>query len=114
MFRTEVLTKKLMILPLFGGAQLRPVLRTEWLALESSTYFRTGFRGAVSALESSTYFRTTLRTEWLALATFVQKKSWHRNVTTVGIRAFNHVLLECSLVPQSTPLKSVGLLAQHW
>jgi len=37
-----------------------------------------------------------------------------RNLTAVGIQAFNHLPLECSLVLQSTPLKSAGLLAQHW
>ena len=103
-----------MLFPTLGGTQLCAVLRAFQLTLESGTYLRAGFRGAVFALEGSTYFGTTLGTEWLALATWVQKKSWHRSVTTVEIRGFNQALLECSLVPQSTPLKSVGLLAQYW
>jgi hypothetical protein len=40
--------------------------------------------------------------------------SGHRTVGAVGIQHFRHAQLECSLVPQSTPLKSVRLLAQHW
>ena len=93
---TESLAKEWMILPLFCGAQLRAVLRAFRLALESSTYLRTGFRGAGFAPESSTYFGTALRTEWLALATRVPMKFGHRNLTAVGIPGFNHLSLECS------------------
>src|SRR5260370_21775422 len=56
--------------------------------------------------------RSVLRTEWLALATRVPMKFGHP--TAVGIQHFRHALGICSVVPQSTPLKSVRLLAQHW